>query len=253
MCRKPATRVGCSGRFPLLWLLLAMLPLAAASAPANERYESIDSLRAQVQQALEQYYGERYSDLRVGTDLVIRTGALDRRLQLGKCSQAPTFQVKEPPHRSANVTVKTSCESGTRWTIYVPATIETYEDVVVASRSLARGAVINREDLEYLRVNTADVGQGHVTDMERLIGQETSRQIRPQQVIKLSQVHLPDLVNKGDTVVLRAKSRLLTVEAEGTALGSGHLGQQIKVRNEHSRRVVDGLVMGPGEVQVASW
>ena len=45
----------------------------------------------------------------------------------------------------------------------------------------------------------------------------------------------------------------LEVTATGTAIDSGAIGQEIKVRNEGSKKVVSGKVEGPGIVVVGAY
>ncbi|WP_175574258.1 flagellar basal body P-ring formation chaperone FlgA [Teredinibacter haidensis] len=250
-CRK--TEPFAAHRWGVQVLIATFTLLAATSVWAAMEYESIEAIRSQVQHELETHFQQRYPNLVLDDTLTIQTGQLDRRLRLIKCDGSIHFDINELPHSSANVTVKTSCRTSVRWTIYVPATIGTYRDVVIAAHSLAKGSLIASSDLGTKRINTAKLTGGHVENKQRLIGLELKRPIRASEVIKLNLVKQPDLVRKGDTVVLRVKSSVLSVETEGTALSSGHKGEQIRVRNDRSKRIVDGLVMAPGEVQVNSW
>jgi|GEM_PF-636316 len=251
--RSPSKRINSGFQGLILLLSLSLVMLTSPAGATNGQHEDIEQLRRLIQSRLNEHFQKRFPELTLGDNLIISTGTLDRRLQLGLCKGHISTQIKEPPHTSANVTVKTSCQEGTRWTIYVPGSVATFRDVVVAAHSLARGSRLEAGDLTYLRMNTTTLNGGHVEDVDRLLGMEVKRQIRASEAIKLNYIRQPDLISKGETVVLRVKSRVLTVETEGTALANGHLGEQIRVRNDHSQRIVDGLVMGPGEVQVASW
>ncbi|WP_052692172.1 flagellar basal body P-ring formation chaperone FlgA [Teredinibacter purpureus] len=220
------------------------------SLPAlSVEIESIENIRSQVQQKLEHYVQERYPQLSFGDDLTVQVGRIDRRLQLLKCPSPLTLKINEQS-TAANVTIKTGCASGPHWSIYVTGTVQIFRNVVVAAHSLARGETVSESDLTFQRLDTARLSSGYIDNPKRVIGMELKRPLRAQDIVKLSTLKQPNLVRKGDTVVLRAKASHLTVETEGTALSNGYMGQQIKVRNEHSRRIVDGLVMGPGEVQV---
>lgn len=233
--------------------LTLFISTSTASPSITREFESITDLQDHLQQYMEAFFLNRYPNLVLGDTLVVNTGSLDRRLQLRKCAEVPELHVKAPPQNSTNVTVKTSCTAGNRWTIYVPVKVETFQNVVVAAHSIIRGSVLRAEDLMFQRINTAAMMGAHVTDLDRVVGMEVKRPLRQMDVVKLNQLKQPDVINKGETVVLRVKTAILSVETEGTALTNGHMGEKIKVRNESSRRIVDGLVTGPGEVRVASW
>jgi len=237
--------------FVMVFLAQTLLYSQASSAElAEKRFQDIEALRVTVQQRLEAFYAERYPELALGDSLKINVGNLDRRLQLPTCPTAIKTEIKTLPN-NANATVKTSCRGDVRWTIYVPASATIYRDVVVASRSLLRGTELQDGDLTTMRMDIANLNGGYVEDYQRLLGMELTRPVRAQTPVKMNFVRLPDIISKGQSVVLRVKLASLTVETEGTALSNGHMGEKIKVRNDQSRRIVDGMVTGPGEVLVA--
>ena len=231
-------------------LAALLISFFVQTVTAETRYAAIEDIRQNVQQHLERYFQQRYPQLRVGESLKVKTGKLDQRLRLVDCTLPLEMEIRDLP-QSANVTVKTRCNGVAKWTIYVPATLEIWRPVIVASRSLARGTQISADDITLKTLNTARLTGGYVSELTRIEGLELKRPLRALEVIKLSNVKQPNLVHKGDTVVLQVKSTALTVETEGTALSNGVIGAQIRVRNEHSRRIVNGRVVGPGQVSVA--
>src|SRR5690625_7830745 len=58
----------------------------------------------------------------------------------------------------------------------------------------------------------------------------------------------PLAVNRGDEVRLEAEIGGITVSTRGTAMSSGRVGQQIRVKNNNSERVVAGRRVSPGDV-----
>ncbi|GAB4365224.1 MAG: hypothetical protein Kow0060_22580 [Methylohalobius crimeensis] len=50
--------------------------------------------------------------------------------------------------------------------------------------------------------------------------------------------------------MIRARGGGLDVRMGGHALMDGGLGERIRVRNDRSQRVVEGVVRGPNEVRV---
>lgn len=62
---------------------------------------------------------------------------------------------------------------------------------------------------------------------------------------------MAEVVHKGDQVVISAGSSTIQVKMPGEALSAGAIGDQIRVRNLNSKRVVKARVTGPGQVEVA--
>src|SRR5690606_18649508 len=131
--------------------------------------------------------------------------------KLTRCENKIRFELIQPAHQSRNMTVKTNCDSQKRWSIYVPLTIEVYDDVVVAARNLGRGSIIGEDDVKYLRVDTSSLPSGYVADKSRVVGMELRRATRDGSYLLLSSLEAPQVVNKGDSVLLEARQTSLMV------------------------------------------
>ena len=58
------------------------------------------------------------------------------------------------------------------------------------------------------------------------------------------------LVKRGDIVTILAEIKGLTVRVNGNALTDGHRGDEIRVKNQRSKRILQAEVIGPGTVRV---
>lgn len=240
----------------LRYFLTALIGLSLASPTFadthSEKFENIERLRDKITHFANDHFRKIYGEKKFERDVRVRLSQLDQRLKLKRCGDAIRFELIRPVHQSRNITIKTICDGNNRWSIFVPATLEVYADVVVAARNLERGTVIAEEDIKYMRIDTASLPSGHVLDKDRVLGMELRRSARNGSYLLLSALELPRVVNKGDSVVLESRNSSLSVAAKGTALDNGQVGEQIKVRNSQSDRVVNALVTGPGRVSVVS-
>jgi flagella basal body P-ring formation protein FlgA len=59
----------------------------------------------------------------------------------------------------------------------------------------------------------------------------------------------PLVIKRGDTVSMEANIGGITVKTSGTAISDGRIGQQIRVKNNQSARVINAKVIGSGQVQ----
>lgn len=71
------------------------------------------------------------------------------------------------------------------------------------------------------------------------------------QILTPAHVEMAEVVRKGDQVVISAGNSTIQVKMPGEALSAGAVGEQIRVRNLNSKRVVKARVTGPGQVEVA--
>lgn len=60
------------------------------------------------------------------------------------------------------------------------------------------------------------------------------------------------LVRRGETVRLRLRSGPLTIDTAGRALTDGHRGGRVRVVALSTRRTLEGVVEGPGEVRLVT-
>lgn len=233
------------------FLVLISLLLVSPQSYAFDA-QDLGLLHTHVQRFTDDYYRQTFGEERFTSDVEVAIGNLDNRLRLAACDDNLAFKIIEPPHSAHNITVKTSCKGQQPWTIYIPATVNVFEDIVVANRSLSRGDVLTAEDLAFKRVNTATIGRGLVADIRGAEGLELKRPLRTGETIRSNYLKKPDVVKKGQAVVVSSRSRFLTVETTGVALVDGHLGERIRVRNDKSNRVIDAEVVAPGKVSVAA-
>lgn len=227
----------------LLHILFLLLPggALAESLPTTEIESHVEAFVRQTLVARHRTQAD---------DLVIRVSNLDPRLRLAACEQPLDMRIASPQPYGRNISVKVSCQTPKSWAIYVPTQIEQYAEVAVLSRSLARGSVLNQDDLSLTRMDLGQAGYGYLVDLQRAVGMELKRPLQAGETVRLSHLKRPQLVKKGDRVVLEANTGHISVVTVGQAMDSGREGEQIKVRNGKSERVVDAEVIGPGRVRV---
>ena len=210
--------------------------------------ENLDGIQQQVRQHLQQTYtsgmGEQIEAVK------IRVNNLDPRLKLRQCDEPLTLEISDNGEPGGNVTVKTRCPGTSPWTVFVPARVDILAPVAVATRSLARGAVLQAADISLLPRNTAALGSGYITDLEQILGKELKRHLNHGAVVRLSNLKAPRAVKRGDALRVEATSGSLLIVAPGIALADGKVGQQIRVRNTDSKRIIKARVVAPGRVEV---
>lgn len=232
-------------RTPLLVLALATALVGAAqTAEARER-QDLEHLRQSVGEFLQEHYQQPGV-----ADLTIEVGQLDNRLRLAPCEQPLAMTLNDPDLAGGSLTVHTRCPGPTSWALYIPAQIAVFRPVATASRNLGRGHRISESDISLELKNTGRLRQGFVTGTDSLIDMELRRPLRSGEAFRVSALVEPMVVERGDQVRLQVNAGSISVLATGTALGSGRVGEQIRVRNDRSERVVRGRILEKGIVEV---
>lgn len=198
-----------------------------------------------VQHAAEEYV-KTIVDFPPKGQLTVKAANLDSRLKLTICPEHLESSVPGKQSLTGNVTVLVSCRSES-WQVYVPVRIQLLLPRVVATKPLARGVVLSASDLAVQMVETR-FQRGVVFERpQQIIGSKVKRNVNMGDAIQGSDICL---VCRNDSVLIKAGRSGLNIVTKGTALSDGSLGEQIRVQNTKSKRVVDGTITGVGEVTV---
>ena len=181
----------------------------------------------------------------------IEVNQLDPRLRMPMCDRELTASLESPARPLGRVTVKVRCEGASPWTVFVPAQVRLFREVVTATRPLRRLGVIEPEDVMLRERDISLISQGYLTSLDQAIGQKLTRPMVADQLVTLVNIEQAQVISKGDQVVITARSGTLSVRMPGEALSNGGLRDQIRVKNLNSQRVIKAQVIAPGQVEVA--
>ncbi|VVN19972.1 hypothetical protein PS858_05203 [Pseudomonas fluorescens] len=181
----------------------------------------------------------------------IQVNQLDSRLRMPMCDKELTASLESPAKPLGRVTVKVRCEGSSPWTVFVPAQVRLFRDVVTVTRPLRRTGIVEPDDVMLRERDISLLGQGYLTSVDQAIGQRLTRPMVTDQVITLVHLEQAEVIRKGDQVVITARSGTLSVRMPGEALSNGGMAEQIRVKNLNSRRVIKAQVTAPGQVEVS--
>lgn len=125
-------------------------------------------------------------------------------------------------------------------------------EVVVLARTIERGALLKDADVALERRPRAQIGKDTITDRAQAVGLAARTNLEPGRPLRTAQLMKPELVKRNEqvTLVYEVPGILLTVR--GKALESGAEGDVVSVLNEQSKRTLQGVVFGPGQVVISS-
>ena len=225
----------------LLFGLSLLLATGAASAAA---LQSHDAMRA----AAADFLARQTSDSVISPHIDVARP--DPRLRLAAC-ELPLSTFLPPGARVAgNLVVGVRCEGASPWTIYLSSSVRIFEEVVVVTRPVPRGAELQAQDLRLETRDTTSLRGGYLASPEQAAGMLARRPLSPGAVLTHNALEAPRMIQRGQQVVLLARAGGLEVRSAGQALSDGTEGELIKVRNSRSSRVVEALVTAPGTALV---
>lgn len=227
------------------WAGVVLLTLLFLAPAALSQRQDLEVLRSGVAEFLEQHYAKTNAE-----QVKIDVNRLDPRLHLADCGTDLTFSVTDHQNSGGSVSVHAQCQSYQPWALYIPAQVDLFRPVAVAAHNLGRGAVLSKTDMEMVLKNTSHLRQGFVDRPEKALGLELRRPIKRGEAFRAGILVEPLAVERGDEVRLLAFGGVIRVSAQGTAMSSGRVGEQIRVKNNNSSRIVKGEITAAGEVKV---
>ena len=175
---------------------------------------------------------------------------LDSRLRLQACDSSLEAFSNNRKIKLGKQTIGVKCNSPVAWTIYVPAKVKLFRPVVVIARPLAMNHIIVKSDLKIVSLDIGSLRKGYINNPQHIIGQQLKYSLAIGTIINPNSLRLQKIIQRGEMVMLVATVGQMEVRMSGTALSDGSLGQRVRVKNLSSKRVVEGIVDGPGIVKV---
>ena len=122
--------------------------------------------------------------------------------------------------------------------------------VAVPTRAVDRGDVLKAADLAIERRPKADAGND-LASRDRALGMQMRKHLAAGQPLRNADFGKPDLVQRDQNVSIVYQTPGLYLTMRGKAIDGGAEGDTVSVTNLQSKRVVQGTVVGPGQVLVA--
>jgi len=205
--------------------------------------ETTSAIEQQATAFLYSHYSERFP----GAQIKINVSELKSQHKHKQCSTKLNFQ---PPRTlSARPLLKVSCESPRSWTLYVRADASIQRNALVLKARLKRG---QRIDASMLQVKLVD-GFRHpdsFSSLEQISSMVAKRAISSGKVLSSRDVTQAPAISKGDAIMIEARRGGLSIRTSGTALESGHIGEQIRATNNRSGKEVRGIIRARGLIAV---
>jgi flagella basal body P-ring formation protein FlgA len=122
--------------------------------------------------------------------------------------------------------------------------------VVVPTRAVDRGDVLKAADLATERRSKAEAGND-LASRDHALGMQMRKRVAAGQPVRNTDFGKPDLVQRDQNVSIVYQAPGLYLTMRGKAIDGGAEGDTVSVTNLESKRVVQGKVVGPGQVLVA--
>lgn len=128
--------------------------------------------------------------------------------------------------------------------------VDVYARAFGVRSAARRGVQLSAADLVELRLPASKLPRDAVRHADEVEGANLRRAVKPGEPLRLAWVKVPPLVRRGDRVRMIARRGGVEITATGEALGQGGRGENVRVRNLDSKRVVSGRIVAPNTVEM---
>ena len=223
-------------------LIIAISPVASAAVSSEAIKSRVSHFMAEHIALVAEDYGNN-----VRIDFTINQ--LDPRLTMKNCPQALSAELKSQ-NTIGRINIRISCQQKNLWSLYVPVEVDLFRPIVTTVMPVAKGTLLTQSQLEMREMDISQLSGTYFTDINAVIGMQAKRPLRADKPIIAGYLEPPLMIKKGESVQMTAQSRGLMVRIPGIALSDGHHGEQIRVRNSQSNRVVEARVSSHGQVTI---
>ncbi len=229
----------------VFWIFLGLLlydPSVQAAVQQNRAAQQ--QSHAEIRAAAETFVHAQTHTL--PGQVTIKVSEIDRRIALPAC---PALEAFLPPGGQllGNSSVGVRCTGPKPWTMFVPVQVKVSASLLIASRPLQQGHVLQDEDIASQSGELTHAGI--LTNPAQAVGKVLKFGVGAGQVLKQDMLRAPYAVTQGQTVQLHVEGEGFMIHSEGQALGNAAEGQSVQIRTS-SGQVVSGVAKSGGMVEV---
>ncbi len=214
----------------------------SATVNAQEAFQSHETIYKAVKDYIDQHID--FADYETSLAL------LDSQLKLTVCPEPleifTTADVIKPGRNSIGV----RCNTDNKWSIYISAVIKTYQSVLVLTQPLQRGDSITRQHLSLERRDVSSLRGDFISDIEQIQNKQAVRPMQTGTLLSMRNITEPKLIKRGDKITISSVLPDFAIRMNGLAMMDGVKGQNIRIKNQSSGRIINATVIEPGLVSV---
>jgi len=151
------------------------------------------------------------------------------------------------PERS-NFKVRISYTNGTTEEVF--GRYESYIEVPVTSRFIKAGEIILASDITAVKTKISRLRENYITGEEDIVGMQAKKHLSSGSLVKTNELSRPVVIKMHDPVNITYTSGSIDLKISGISLGSGAIGDTLRVKNEDTGAVMLGRIVNKNTVQV---
>lgn len=182
----------------------------------------------------------------IGGTLEAKAANIDSRITASNCINGLDVSSSSTNPNTSNITVLVECPSD-NWRVYVPVRLTRTGPQVTIVHPISKGQLVSPQDVTISMVDLQRFRRQGFSSIDAVLGAKAKRNL---QVGKILEDRDICVVCRNETVTIKAVKSGMTITTKGVALTDGSHGEQIRVKNSKSNRIIEGRVTNISEVTV---
>ena len=120
---------------------------------------------------------------------------------------------------------------------------------LVLSRSLQKGKVLSEEDIRLKQTRKQNLS-GYFTKASDVVGRTLKKTLSVNQVLLSRHLEIYWDIRKGQKIIMQSTAGPVTIENSGVAQADAQVGELLKVENEQSGKIVEGIVVSRKKIRI---
>ncbi|MDD5578840.1 MAG: flagellar basal body P-ring formation chaperone FlgA [Methylobacter sp.] len=220
-------------------ILLTLFFVFFAPGHAGQRIQS----HASIDEAVNNFIAQK---INTSAEYEISLIPIDSQLKLPECAEpleafTPTGSIK-----AGRNSIGIRCNAKMKWSIFTSSIIKFYQQVLVLSKPVQRGEIITSQHLSLEKRDVSNLRDDFFTQTDQVENKQAIRQTPAGAILSLRNFIDPKLIKKGDKVTISSIQPAFTIRMSGIAVMDGAKGQNIRIKNQTSGRIINATVIDSG-------
>lgn len=126
--------------------------------------------------------------------------------------------------------------------VRVKCEIAVFANVLVATRTIRSGELLNASDVVFQRINLLDLNVEYCTDLSQIVGKIARKMFKQNEPLDGKYLVKPPDVKAGQLLTAKVQIGAVLATAQVRAVRDAHIGEKILVRNVSSGVLIEGLL-----------
>jgi len=121
--------------------------------------------------------------------------------------------------------------------------------LLVVSRSVQKGEILTEDDVRLKQAGTQKF-LGYFTKTSDVIGRKLKKALSVNQVLLSRHLEIDWDIRKGQKIIMQSNTGPVTVLTSGIAINNAQIGELMKVENQQSGKIVEGVVVSRKKIRI---